>query len=41
MMGTAREVKTNLNPIFSHGLLHTDMPVLADQQGLTSALCRY
>ena len=27
--------------MFSYGFLHMDTPVLADQQRLTSALCRH
>ena len=40
MLDTAREVRTNAQVTFSHGLLHMDSPVLIDQQGLdTSAQC--
>ena len=35
MLGTAAEVKTNSLVAFSDGLLHTDTPVLTDQQKLT------
>ena len=32
MLGIAGEIKMNSSAPFSHGLLHMDTPVLADQQ---------
>ena len=38
MLATAGEARKNLEAAFSYRLLHSDMPVLADQQRLTSTL---
>ena len=39
MRGIAREIRMNTWTVFSNRFLHIDLPVLADQQRLTSTLC--
>ena len=41
MWCTAREAKTNSEVKFFYGLLHMDLPVLANQQRISSALCEH
>ena len=39
MIGTAGDARMNSYATFSYGLLHMDIPVLADRQGFTLVLC--
>ena len=40
MLGIASEERKNFSAMFSYGLLHVEIPVLADQQRVTPALYR-
>ena len=41
MLGTFGEARTKMLVTFTNGLLYINTPMLADQQKLSLALCRY